>query len=514
MWIIKKYNKKLYVVGCVLLFCILLYTYYKFHEKVIVTSDNTTMLPLLKDWIEGNFLLRNWIVGTNNFFFTETIWCMLGLLLGMDSIDIVYFIPAIFFVGFLFFSSYFFIWENATVDKRVKRISMFVFFAVIGIVPISSSYALLNLNSHNGLYLFIILEIVLVLEYLKKPGNIRYIFLYIVVGIGVCFSDGMSLMILIAPVVGFSCYNCFFEGGERRKSIIIFCSSIIMYFIAKLCEILLENTGGMITRGIPIQITSFDMIPQRLKGFFRAGKGFLGFSISNNLYWGIMIVLGAFFVYSFVLCLIKIFFHKIEKETLIIWLTIAFNLIGCLCTNVAIVDRYIAPTYLFGGLLSCIELSNILKLLGNKALKYAKVIICLCMFIIAGARISENIRAPKLGMEEKKVVAFLEENNYGNGYADFWCGSVLSSYSNFEIEIYPIWSNADMLSPYDELINKDWYREKNIHYIIMNADDSQNAFCKKRQVIEILGIPQEENIFGKYEILYWNKDISDYICSN
>ena len=136
------------------------------------------------------------------------------------------------------------------------------------------------------------------------------------------------------------------------------------------------------------------------------------------------------------------------------------------------------------------------------------------MFIIAGARISENIRAPKLGMEEKKVFAFLEENNYGNGYADFWCGSVLSSYSNFEIEIYPIWSNADMLSPYDELINKDWYREKNIHYIIMNADDSQNAFCKKRQVIEILGIPQEENIFGKYEILYWNKDISDYICSN
>ena len=108
MWIIKKYNKKLYVVGCVLLFCILLYTYYKFHEKVIVTSDNTTMLPLLKDWIEGNFLLRNWIVGTNNFFFTETIWCMLGLLLGMDSIDIVYFIPAIFFVGFLFFFKLFF----------------------------------------------------------------------------------------------------------------------------------------------------------------------------------------------------------------------------------------------------------------------------------------------------------------------------------------------------------------------------------------------------------------------
>lgn len=510
-----KNKRNLQITGYIIFFGFLVWIYYTFHEKVLISSDTTTMLPLLQDWISGNVLLKDWIVGTNNFFFTETIWCIPGLLLGMSSNNILCLAGAVFFVGFLFVSCYFFIVKNVTVDKKVKQISALVFLTVIGIVPMSSSYALLNLNSHNGLYFFIIIEFVLILKYLQNPQNIKYIFSYIVIGGLAFFSDGVALMTLIAPMLGFSLYYIFLSEERNDNYFVILISNIIVYSVGKLGEILLENIGGgLITRGIPIQLVSFDMIPKRLEGFLKEGKFFLGSSINNDLYWGVMFILLLLFAYSFVTCFIKIFAHKIEKYELILWMIVVFNLIGCLCTNVVIAYRYLAPTYLFGGLLSCIELSNILRLLSDNVLKYTKVIICLCMFIIAEARISENIRAPKLGMEEKEVVAFLKENDYGNGYADFWCGSVLSSYSNFEIEIYPIWSNAGKFAPYDELINKNWYREKDIHYIIVNADDTQNVFCKKQWAVEILGTPQEDNIFGKYEILYWSKDISDYMCAN
>lgn len=67
-----------------------------YHEKVPINSDITTMIPLVRDFMNGNILLKDWTVATNSFFFTETILRIPFLLLGINSVDKVILRPQLF----------------------------------------------------------------------------------------------------------------------------------------------------------------------------------------------------------------------------------------------------------------------------------------------------------------------------------------------------------------------------------------------------------------------------------
>ena len=54
------------------------------------------MFPILLDFLNGNYLMENWVVGTASFAFTDTIWCLPGLLLGIHVPKIMSFCGALF----------------------------------------------------------------------------------------------------------------------------------------------------------------------------------------------------------------------------------------------------------------------------------------------------------------------------------------------------------------------------------------------------------------------------------
>ena len=109
----------------------------------------------------------------------------------------------------------------------------------------------------------------------------------------------------------------------------------------------------------------------------------------------------------------------------------------------------------------------------------------------------------------KEINEFIKEKSYGNGYGSFWCASLISFCSDFETGIYPIVTRNGEIIPHDNLIRKDWYKEDDKHFIILWTD--QEVICNKEIVYSIIGMPDEEHTIGKYEILYWDKDISPYI---
>lgn len=117
---------------------------------------------------------------------------------------------------------------------------------------------------------------------------------------------------------------------------------------------------------------------------------------------------------------------------------------------------------------------------------------------------------PVFGNSEKNVVEFIAKNIGGSGYGAFWQSSVVSYYSDFKTPIYPvlIGRDAEFITPYSMLVKKQWYVEKNKHFIVEKIG---NNFIDNTAMFRILGKPDQIYEVSDYTIYYWKKDISNYV---
>ena len=184
-----------------------------YHTKVQVSSDTVTMLPVARDFIGGNFLLKHWVLGTNNFFFTETIFYAIGLALGFTEETLIGVITPVFFSMVTVFFAYFFIWkeEDYPLLTAGHRAWMaFLYVLVVGISPWPLAYTLLNANSHNNLYLFIGICFLLLLAWTSR-GERWMLAVYFALAVPMVFSEGFAVMTLIAPGALFGLWNALFD---------------------------------------------------------------------------------------------------------------------------------------------------------------------------------------------------------------------------------------------------------------------------------------------------------------
>ena len=293
--------------------------YFGYHMKVSLSSDSTTMFPLLKDWLSGNICLKDWIVGTNNFFFTETIWCIPGILTGLEAYKILYFVPSVFYALVVVLCCYIFIWNHKETVDLIFRISCTVgYMASVGMISYGAAYTLLNMNSHNGLYVFCCIEFILILRYIQenKKGCLTA---YAVIGILTVFSDDVVLMVLIAPVIVLSLYYLLWDRQEQhRKYYLLLFVTGGMFITAKLCRYLLEKGGGLVTRGLPVHLVPVSQWYERCEQYFYEacilwgyGDGNGNIRLIDNTYTIIIAVVLLGILISLVINFIKIKFVHI-----------------------------------------------------------------------------------------------------------------------------------------------------------------------------------------------------------
>ena len=164
--------------------------------RVGLSSDSTTFLPMAQDILNGNIWLRGWIVGTNNFHFTETIFYAIGLSLGLSQTFLVRFISS--FMYALLVSMVLLWWlkpEPTTIGGKINGATWFPFIVGIMlfiIIPFDAAYCLLNPNSHNNLYVFCIICLSLCLKYLESFRK-RYLGIYIILASLIAFSESVTL---------------------------------------------------------------------------------------------------------------------------------------------------------------------------------------------------------------------------------------------------------------------------------------------------------------------------------
>lgn len=137
--------------------------------------------------------------------------------------------------------------------------------------------------------------------------------------------------------------------------------------------------------------------------------------------------------------------------------------------------------------------------------------VAVCSLIVITCRMTHIRYAPMYSENEIEVAKYLTEHEYGNGYGDFWCASLISCFTDFKLNVMPIIASEEKLRAYNELIKVTWYEEKDIHYIIVKSNDKQNLFCSKKDTVSVLGEPDQDIVIGAYEVMYWDYDITMYL---
>lgn len=503
-------------VSVVSLWTILTILLYYCHTKVNISSDSTTMLPVARNFLEGNILLKDWVLGTNNFFFTETIWYALFIILGFSYNFMLNFIPAAVISTLLVMCIWFFIYKSDDIkDKSGKYTIIFsaLAFVMVGVVPFQTAYTLVNPNSHNNLYIFDVICVMLVLSYMKKPAK-KTIIIYDVIALLMAFSENVTSMILFAPVGLYCVYTFVFRRDDRKSSVIVLANSVGIFILSKIWTKVLTAVGGLYTRGMPIGLVELKYYGGRIYGFYQQMELLFGIRhvdgivvtpetlVNNVALW----LLLAGFAATLIYCLIR--FNRLSETDKMLFLIVVVNLFLSVVTNVVVFYRYVAPAFIFGIILYArifIEHADKIRFI-KKIYIYAVALSLFLIFI----RVKQIILQPVFGEEQRIVMNEIVERNWGDGYGDFWCSSMLSYYSEFNSGIYPVYTEDGKMYGYEELIQKSWFDEKDKHFILTFANGG-SAFIDNNELFEILGEPDDSFSYGSYEAFYYDEDISDYI---
>lgn len=481
-----------------------------YHQYVDISSDTTTTLPMSLDLLRGNLLLSDWVLGTNNFYFTEIVIYAIGKLLGFSNLTLIYWIPGIAWT-ILFFATLKFLESEIEDAGRLEKI-WFVLFEICSVLIIAptSSYTLLNANSHNNLYAFMMIYLLLISAWIETE-RLGYLVWASVLGALLCFSEGVTMMTLIAPMLCVCVLNLL-KKDNRKTYICTLISLFSSYICGKIIFKIFDLFGGMYTRGLPVGLSDVHEIPGRINAWINQFLVLLGIPTYFDSQWNIkkIVVTVLMILYIIAVFYYTCSFWKLCWKKQFLLFAVCINLAACIFTDVACHHRYIVIGYYFGFFLLglfFVELCRKLYHLKTIALSMSTIFI----LAFAGLKMVDVFSQEKKNINTKQLADIIIDNDLGDGYADFWCASVVSFYTNYDNQILPIYIRDDTgIIRYDELIQRHWYNENNVHYIITYAD-GRSIFIDTASMLELCGKPDLTYSVGEYELYYWTDDISKYL---
>ena len=500
-----------------------------YHTKIQVSSDTVTMLPVARDFLSGNYLLEHWKLGTNNFFFTETIFYVIGMAAGLSDKIMIGTITPIFVSAFVVLFAWFFIINdnglgegyNLYPPSLLPRTRCFLaacYVLAAGIVPWPIAYTMLNANSHNNLYFFIGLCFALLIAWMRT-GRLRHLLIYVPIATLLVFSEGFATMTLVGPAVIFGLWFAFFDVKRRREGWFAAAVTTIAWLAARCVTGTVLAADGLVTYGLPMKLVLSPLnVAYRVKAYILESKhffdtgalDFLGVQIPAAVYEAVIWFTLAVFVLGLVLALFN--FTKLSDIDRLLFITVFLNLCGCFFFKVDIHVRYIVPTWIFGAIVSLKQFGLLFEWIAEKNILLRVLVWALAIMMGLSVVVTTikkfmviQVNAP-FGWKEKEVAEFLEENDYGDGYGLFWSSWNISYYADDEVDIKAIVVDNEGVYKYYELIRDDWYNWDDREYLVMNADVREKL---EPHVYEFIGEPAEVTQVNDYIIYRWTDDFTD-----
>ncbi len=548
-----------YGIAALLLFPALTAYYYYLHRYAVISSDSTTLILPARDFLEGNLLLRGWVFGTNNFLFTDLIYFIACCAAGLDAIVMTKLIPALVMAGFMVLCLGLFVYRDEYVPegKPAPASILLVSFLFFLVTPSSTGlYTLLNANSHNAVYAYLILCMMAVLTYLRSDGRQKVLpVLYLLITTLSAFSDSVTLMSILAPICAF----CLFDGirvirnagadlkGEAgtanrtdtgrkariaavRPQIVIVLASMLAFVLSRLLLHGIARVGGFETRGMPLHLTAPSDLVDRAKDWSKTFFQFYNMAtpkmIGLTSQVGLRHLIGVSLMLGIVLStawnLLRM--YKVSRCRMILSWVVVLNIAGCVFTGVVMTIRYIAPTYLLGTTLLLLTLRDGLGWLsGVKKKRIAalvlSVVICMASCLIIKDRLDDILVMDLWGENQKALLSYLQEHHLESGYGEFWSASSVAAYDDFETDILPVFlfnayrsdderNGKQLLEPYNELVKKEWYESpQERHFLVLQPSVNFDY----GYVVQVIGEPDEVFEQALYQVWIYDKNLTPYV---
>ena len=534
MGIARKNSAKALKIGCLAVFVILLTIYYIYHQNTqLVASDNCSMFQIMIDFLQGNYLMKNWVVGTASFAFTDTIWCLPGLLMGVHVPKIMSFCGALFHAGFVAVVLYLTLRDE--IEKGSIKNCTMAFFAsaiylmLIAVVPYSGytmenpTYLYLNLNLHAGAFMFIAIEIMILYLWWKNDykGKV-YPIIFTVYGILGQMSDGTPLMIFFGPLCVYCAYYLVWPNVDKnnKKNVFLIADSILIVVAAAAINKLITLIGGLKILGVNYALNTPGIAFRNAKLLVIRLLNLLGYDtkygISITPYVVVVSLIIVLISLSVLFQLFMALKSKPDRLGLLLSLGIVSNVMGVLFIwsgYDTVSARHIMSIPFFG---AALVVKFILYFTDKKrfATKMLVVFVLSISLFYAAYNIVKVKDLPNYNADGEAVAAYINEKGGGTGYGALWIYTTISAYTDFESTIIPIRWDGWGVGFYRHylLINTEWYNESGIHYVVLqsNEGDLYSAGGNRTDFLKFAGEPDEDMVFGIYEVMYYEQDLSQY----
>ena len=519
----------------VILFVLLFVVYFIYHQNTqLIAFDNTTMFPIMIDFFNGNYLMKNWIVSTSSFMFTDNVWFIPGLLLGVHVPTLMSFCGALFHAGFVAIMLYLILRDEkkhmaGTLYAVIVAALYLMLFAVIpcaGYTMENPLYLYLNLNEHAGTFLFVIVEILLL--YLWRDSQYKrkiYPILFTVYGLLGQMSDSMPLMVFFGPLCVYCAYFLIWPNVERnrKKDMFLIADSVLIVVLSSLINKIVSYYGGLTILGVSMGVNSPHQIAVNIKTVMIKMLLLFGYDtkygISITPYVVIVCLIIGLIAVSVLYQIILAIKSGPDRLGLLLSLGIISNLIGIICIDTGgdAASRYILTVPFFGTAL----VVKFAASFGSRFKISGRCLLGFMLIISVGysvKNITELAKVPNYGKDGEALAQYLEQRHVSVGYGGYWVSTVISSYTDFDTLIVPVRWDGEGVGFYhrDVLVNTEWYENRDIHYLVIQSDegDLYSYDARRSDFIKFAGEPDEDVVFGIYEVLYYERDLSVYSITN
>lgn len=469
-----------------------------------INSDTVTPFIIADDFLNGNYLLRDWYASSRQFIL-ETFFLIIPYSIFNSASDVVtYYTP--FLISILMILMY----KTGRLGSKYKNyLYILSFISLAGIIPAGIMVKYLSIASgfHVEMYILLILLLYLLDRY--RENNIPYLISIFAVSFFISL-DPLSYYIFLLPLLIVVFIRIFLSTAGKK--LFIRTAVIISAFVTgKIFGYLISYAGGIKYDGYGFTFVEYEETGSAfvlfIKNMIMLFNGFFfGERVSfNSVSKGIGVLIFIAGCYA-VFHVLKSF----RKQSLINQLmSISLIVYPVLLMLTGIAEWYFVPVFLFMILL--ILRTDFLRIINkNYAVRndrrlFAGIFIVIILVIILNGYRNFPKEAGYFHQdnESSKIAELIKSNNLSKGYGEFWDAGVMFYYTGPDVIIAPVGSIKRYISePYYWFSKKEWYNEER-NFIVANSNNIE-------KFIKHFGEPDKKYFSEDEEryLLIYNKNLS------
>jgi hypothetical protein len=466
---------------------------FKAIARTDLTSDNLHSVVEVNDILHGNVLLHNWTLARDNYYLSDTPFFLLTRLLFGQTDFAIYAAPLPIYV-LLLATACGIVLLNAR-DRCAQVIGLAALLLYLGTPgPTGFPPGSMFVGSSHGATLTFSLLSWLALDRIEQLGTFRgkrgYLLLYVTTTFFALFSDPFVIVVFLGPTLLTLCFAAL-TSKQSMFHLSLAGVTLGLYYAARSGLRAVRLAGGFVT--IPVPTTLFlsaGDLGRNVKGVFFGllsasdAYGFFDHQLTETA--TIIALFRAAGLALMLAIMARRLWHGIKEPQgwslpFALALAMIIDIGACLASHHFTTEldspvltggttiRYLVPVTLFGGVLTALELPEIMRAIAPQPLRWAcaalggaGVVVATGLFVVTGLR--QWREQPAIAHNPGKIAgAWLSEHGLTHGVGEYWAGLLIMALSREQVVVGAVEVavvGGDRLFPYHWFSKDDWYHDR------------------------------------------------------